>query len=82
MGDYNELPAGMSMTEEQQSMPLRDAVFVTLRKAILTGRLKPDERLTEIKLGKLLGTSRTPIREAIRKLELEGLVTIVPGSGD
>ena len=81
MGDYNELPAGMSMTEEQQSMPLRDAVFVTLRKAILTGRLKPDERLTEIKLGKLLGTSRTPIREAIRKLELEGLVTIVPGSG-
>ena len=81
MGDYNELPAGMSMTEEQQSMPLRDAVFVTLRKAILTGRLKPDERLTEIKLGKLLGTSRTPIREAIRKLELEGLVTIIPGSG-
>ncbi len=71
----------MSMTEDQQSMPLRDAVFMSLRKAILTGKIKPGERLTEVKLGKLLGTSRTPIREAIRMLELEGLVTIVPGSG-
>ena len=68
----------MSMTEDQQSMPLRDAVFMSLRKAILTGKIKPGERLTEVKLGKLLGTSRTPIREAIRMLELEGLVTIVP----
>ena len=60
----------MSMTEDQQSMPLRDAVFMSLRKAILTGKIKPGERLTEVKLGKLLGTSRTPIREAIRMLEL------------
>ena len=81
MGDMNYLDAGMSMTEEQQSMPLRDAVFISLRKAILTGKLKPGERLTEVKLGKLLGTSRTPIREAIRMLELDGLVTIVAGSG-
>ena len=71
----------MSMTEDQQSMPRRDAVCMSLRKAILTGKIKPGERLTEVKLGKLLGTSRTPIREAIRMLELEGLVTIVPGSG-
>ena len=55
MGDMNYLDAGMSMTEEQQSMPLRDAVFISLRKAILTGKLKPGERLTEVKLGKLLG---------------------------
>ena len=81
MGQDSLLTTGMSMSEEQQSMPLRDAVFMSLRKAILTGKIKPGERLTEIKLGKLLGTSRTPIREAIRKLELEGLVTIVPGSG-
>ncbi len=66
---------------EEQSIPLRDAVFLSLRRAILTGKLEPGERLTEVRLGKLLGTSRTPIREAIRKLELEGLVTIVPGSG-
>lgn len=76
-----ELKADMPTVDEQQSMPLRDSVFYSLRKAILTGKLEPGERLTEVKLGKLLGTSRTPIREAIRKLELEGLVTIVPGSG-
>ena len=81
MGDNNLMTAGMSMTEEQQSMPLRDAVFMSLRKAILTGKIKPGERLTEVKLGKLLGTSRTPIREAIRLLEQENLVTIIPGSG-
>ncbi len=73
----------ISITEmmNEQSIPLRDAVFLSLRRAILTGKLEPGERLTEVRLGKLLGTSRTPIREAIRKLELEGLVTIVPGSG-
>lgn len=81
MGEKDLLQTGMTMTEEQQSMPLRDAVFMSLRKAILTGKLKPGERLTEVKLGKLLGTSRTPIREAIRMLELDGLVTIVAGSG-
>ena len=81
MGDNSLMTAGMSMTEEQQSMPLRDAVFMSLRKAILTGKIKPGERLTEVKLGKLLGTSRTPIREAIRLLEQENLVTIIPGSG-
>jgi 4-diphosphocytidyl-2-C-methyl-D-erythritol kinase len=69
------------LESDDQSMPLRETVFQTLRKAILTGKLEPGERLTEIRLGKILGTSRTPIREAIRKLELEGLVTIVPGSG-
>lgn len=81
MGDNNLLTAGMSMTEEQQAMPLRDAAFMSLRKAILTGKIKPGERLTEVKLGKILGTSRTPIREAIRLLEQENLVTIIPGSG-
>lgn len=81
MEEEKLLVESMSMTEEQQSMPLREAVFMSLRKAILTGKIKPGDRLTEVRLGKLLGTSRTPIREAIRKLELEGLVTIVPGSG-
>ena len=54
-------------------LPLRDVVFNTLRQAILTGELKPGERLMEIHLANKLGVSRTPIREAIRKLELEGL---------
>ncbi len=62
-------------------LPLRDVVFNTLRQAILTGDLKPGERLMEIHLADKLGVSRTPIREAIRKLELEGLVTMIPRRG-
>ena len=84
---YNEkeflsvIPDAMPAPDDQQSIPLRETVFLTLRKLILTGKLDPGERLTEVRLGKILGTSRTPIREAIRKLEIEGLVTITPGSG-
>lgn len=59
-------------------LPLRDVVFNTLRNAILTGELEPGQRLMEIKLADKLGVSRTPIREAIRKLELEGLVVMTP----
>lgn len=62
-------------------LPLRDVVFNTLRQAILTGDLKPGERLMEIHLANKLGVSRTPIREAIHKLELEGLVTMIPRRG-
>jgi DNA-binding GntR family transcriptional regulator len=62
-------------------LPLRDVVFNTLRKSILTGQLKPGERLMEVHLASRLGVSRTPIREAIRKLELEGLVTMIPRRG-
>ena len=62
-------------------LPLRDVVFKTLREAILTGELEPGERLMEIKLADKLGVSRTPIREAIRKLEIEGLVNMTPRKG-
>ena len=62
-------------------LPLRDVVFNTLRQAILTGELKPGERLMEIHLANRLGVSRTPIREAIHKLAQEGLVTMVPRKG-
>lgn len=62
-------------------LPLRDVVFNTLRQAILIGELKPGERLMEIHLADRLGVSRTPIREAIHKLEREGLVTIIPRKG-
>ena len=66
---------------ENNYLPLRDVVFNTLRQSILTGELKPGERLMEIHLADKLGVSRTPIREAIRKLELEGLVTMIPRRG-
>lgn len=62
-------------------LPLREVVFNTLRKAILTGQLKPGDRLMEVPLAKRLGVSRTPIREAIHKLEQEGLVTMIPRRG-
>lgn len=62
-------------------LPLRDVVFNTLRQAILRGELKPGERLMEIQLANKLGVSRTPIREAIRKLELQGLVLVIPRKG-
>ncbi len=62
-------------------LPLRDVVFNTLRQAILRGELAPGERLMEIQLADKLGVSRTPIREAIRKLELEGLVVMIPRKG-
>ena len=62
-------------------LPLRDVVFNTLRQAILKGELKPGERLMEIALAERLGVSRTPIREAMRKLEQEGLVVMIPRRG-
>lgn len=77
-GDKMETNFKVSMDEY---LPLRDVVFNTLRQAILRGELKPGERLMEIQLANKLGVSRTPIREAIRKLELEGLVLMIPRKG-
>ena len=62
-------------------LPLRDVVFNTLRQAIITGEFAPGERLMEISLANWLGVSRTPGRESIRKLELEGLVIMIPRKG-
>ena len=62
-------------------LPLRDVVFQTLRTAILKGDLKPGERLMELQLAAKLGVSRTPIREAIRMLEQEGLARTIPRKG-
>ncbi len=67
--------------EMNEYLPLRDVVFNALRKAIITGEFTPGERLMEISLAKRLGVSRTPVREAIRKLELEGLVIMIPRKG-
>ena len=61
--------------------PLRDVVFENLREAIVEGKLKPGQRLMEVQLADQLGVSRTPVREAIRKLELEGLVVMLPRKG-
>ena len=73
----------------EEYMPLREVVFLTLRRQILRGELKPGERLMEISLANRLGVSRTPVREAIRKLENDairklendGLVIMIPRRG-
>jgi len=61
--------------------PLRDVIFNTIREAIIAGELKPGERLMEVQLAEKMGVSRTPVREAIRKLELEGMVEMIPRKG-
>jgi DNA-binding GntR family transcriptional regulator len=61
--------------------PLRELVFESLREAIISGQMKPGERMMEIQLAEEMGVSRTPVREAIRKLELEGLVVMIPRKG-
>ncbi|MGL4282510.1 GntR family transcriptional regulator [Eubacterium aggregans] len=60
---------------------LREIVFETIRNAIIQGELKPGERLMEVQLASEMGVSRTPVRESIRKLELEGLVCMIPRKG-
>ncbi len=67
--------------ENREFLPLRDSVFQTLRDEILRGELKPGQRLMEIHLADRLGVSRTPVREAVRKLEQEGLVQMIPRRG-
>lgn len=60
---------------------LRGRVFNKLREDILEGKLKCNEALKETLISNELGVSRTPVREAIRQLELEGLVSIIPNKG-
>lgn len=67
--------------EEYQDHSLSSKVFQKLRDNILTGKYAEQEELRENTIGKELGVSRTPVREALRQLELEGLVTIIPNKG-
>lgn len=64
-----------------QEYSLRTQVFQSIREDILKGRYKENEELREAALGKELGVSRTPVREALRQLELEGLIKIIPNKG-
>lgn len=67
------------MGEDNYSLSSR--VFHTIRENILSGKYATDEELKEKTIGEELGVSRTPVREALRQLELEGLVTIIPNKG-
>jgi DNA-binding GntR family transcriptional regulator len=67
--------------DEYNSVSLRGKVFTQIENDILNGRYEPGESLIEKKLSDELGVSRTPVREAIRQLELEGLVQSIPNKG-
>lgn len=60
---------------------LRGRVFNKIREDILSGKYNQNEELKENTIGTELGVSRTPVREALRQLELEGLVNIIPNKG-
>lgn len=66
---------------DQDKYSLRGRVFNRLREDILAGNYEEKEELKEAAISKELGVSRTPVREALRQLELEGLVTIIPNKG-
>lgn len=65
----------------QKHKPLRELVYEELRMLIMTGKIKPGTRMMEIDLAENMGVSRTPVREAIRQLEKDRLVTIEPRRG-
>ena len=65
----------------EDNISLREAVYLTLRRAILTNVFEPGDRLMEMKLAAQLGVSRTPVREAIHLLEKESLVRQIPHKG-
>ncbi|TAM58069.1 GntR family transcriptional regulator [bacterium] len=71
----------LSLRVEKVAAPLRQQVFERLRDAITSCRFLPGQRLIERELCELLGVSRTSVREALRQLESEGLITSVPHRG-
>lgn len=69
------------MPSQTEPIPVRERAYEHLKTSILSGRFNPGERLTEEHLAKELGISRTPIREALHKLESEGLIKPLPTRG-
>jgi DNA-binding GntR family transcriptional regulator len=74
-------PSSALATIPKLAAPLRRQVLDELRHSIIAGRLNPGERLVERELISMMGVSRTVIREALRQLESEGLITIIPNKG-
>jgi len=71
----------MVLAREKRHNALSDTVYGNLRRRIVTGRLKAGQRVTEQQIAELEGISRAPVREALKRLDEDGLVTLVPRSG-
>jgi DNA-binding GntR family transcriptional regulator len=65
----------------EKHLTLRERILETIRDAIMSGALKPGEKVAEPELAERFGISRTPIREAFRQLESEGYLTVIPRKG-
>lgn len=65
----------------ENPLSVREKTYSLLKKQLLTGQLRPNKRLTEESLAKKFGVSRTPVRDALHKLELEGLVKVAGARG-
>lgn len=77
----NPPDSGRIANIKRQAAPLRQQVLEALRRAIVSGRLAPGQRLVERQLIEMMGVSRTVIREALRQIEAEGLIEIIPNKG-
>ena len=69
------------MFQSDGALSLEEKVYHSLEEQILSGQLKAGEALTEVKLAKSLGVSRTPVREALQRLGREGLIRLIPNKG-
>ena len=75
------MPTGKLKTKSVERNTLADQVYSFLKKGIISGDLQPGERLKELEIAQSLGASRTPVREALSRLEQEGLVQPFPSGG-
>lgn len=66
--------------EKIDRIPLRERVYYLVQRAIISGELQPGQRVRDLDLAAQLGVSRTPVREALQRLEDEGLVETLPGA--
>src|SRR5574340_1161293 len=73
MSDSTMLQLGVDLSQRR---PLRDEAYAVLRQAILSGQFKPGDHLVERQVAAQLGLSRSPVREAFRRLEQEHLVMV------
>jgi len=81
IGEIRILDTKGTISSQTESTSVRERAYEHLKASILSGRLNPGERLTEEHLAKELGISRTPVREALHKLESEGLIKPLPSRG-